>query len=103
MSSTSEETQLAAASTEPARPRTSRFNGSLRRVVAAFAFLLVGIVLFDVAPTTEIAWVCAILLLTVYLFVSELVGVDVAAISVMVLLGLTSQLAPLIGIEQGSP
>ncbi|MBK1717534.1 SLC13 family permease [Thiocystis violacea] len=63
---------------------------------AAFAIYLAGIV-----PTTEIAWVSAFLLLTVFLFAFEVVGVDVAAITVMVLLGLTSLAAPWIGLEQG--
>jgi Na+/H+ antiporter NhaD/arsenite permease-like protein len=45
--------------------------------------------------------VSAILLFTIYLFAFEVVGVDVAAASVMVLLGLTSLLAPLMGLEQG--
>ena len=42
--------------------------------------------------TTEIIVVLAILSLTVYLFVSEIVRVDVAAVSIMVLLGLTTML-----------
>jgi di/tricarboxylate transporter len=49
----------------------------------------------------EIAWVSTILLLTIYLFAFEVVGVDVAAATVMVLLGLTSLLAPLMGLSQG--
>ena len=48
-----------------------------------------------------IAWVAALLLFTIYLFAFEVVGVDVAAATVMVLLGLTSLLAPLMGLEQG--
>lgn len=42
--------------------------------------------------TTEMLWVLGILAFTVYLFVSEVVRVDVAAILVMVLLGLTTVL-----------
>ena len=42
--------------------------------------------------TTEIIWVLAILAFTVSLFVSEIVRVDVAAILIMVLLGLTTVL-----------
>lgn len=52
-------------------------------------------------PSIEIAWVTAILLLTIYLFAFEVVGVDVAAASIMVLLGLTSLFAPLMGLTQG--
>ncbi len=40
--------------------------------------------------TAEIAGVIAILILTIYLFAFEVVRVDVAAISVMVLIGLTA-------------
>lgn len=40
--------------------------------------------------TTEMMWVLGFLALTIYLFVSEVVRVDVAAILVMVLLGLTT-------------
>jgi di/tricarboxylate transporter len=52
-------------------------------------------------PTIEIAWVTALLLLTIYLFAFEVVGVDVAATTIMVLLGLTSLLAPFMGLSQG--
>jgi hypothetical protein len=40
--------------------------------------------------TTEMIWVMAILAFTIYLFVSEVVRVDVAAVVIMVLLGLTT-------------
>jgi hypothetical protein len=50
--------------------------------------------LASVVPTVESAWVGAILLFTIYLFAFEVVGVDVAAATVMVLLGLTFLLAP---------
>lgn len=40
--------------------------------------------------TTDMMWVLAVLALTIYLFVSEIVRVDVAAILVMVILGLTT-------------
>ena len=43
-----------------------------------------------VVLTPAMIWVLAILTLTVFLFVSEVVRVDVAAIVVMVLLGLTT-------------
>ncbi|MES9879408.1 MAG: SLC13 family permease [Sedimenticola sp.] len=51
-------------------------------------------------PTIQIAWVSAILMLTIYLFAFEVVAVDVAAVTVMVLLGLTSLLAPVMGLDQ---
>ncbi|MGB5717739.1 MAG: SLC13 family permease, partial [Gammaproteobacteria bacterium] len=63
-------------------------------------FLGVAFVLTGAVPTIEIAWVSSILLLTIYLFVFEIVEVDVAAICIMVLLGLTAMVGPLFGIEQ---
>jgi di/tricarboxylate transporter len=52
-------------------------------------------------PSIEIAWVTGLLLLTIYLFALEIVGVDVAAIVIMVLLGLSTLLAPVMGLEEG--
>ena len=69
--------------------RTAASPDWIKRAIAALVFAGAGSYLFQIAPTTQIAWVCAILLLTIYLFVFELVRVDVAAISIMVLLGLT--------------
>jgi di/tricarboxylate transporter len=74
---------------------------SRKQIVAAVIFTAFAIYLTSVVPTVEIAWVSAILILTIYLFVFEIVSVDVAAASIMVLLGLTSLLAPLMGLEQG--
>jgi di/tricarboxylate transporter len=70
-------------------------------VIAAVLFLAVAGYLATIVPSIEIAWVSFILLLTIYLFVFEVVGVDVAAATVMVLLGLTSLLAPLMGLSTG--
>ncbi|MEJ2456529.1 MAG: SLC13 family permease, partial [Candidatus Thiodiazotropha sp.] len=72
-----------------------------KQIVAAVVFALIALYLASVVPTIEIAWVSAILMLTIYLFAFEVVGVDVAAATVMVLLGLTSLLAPVMGLEQG--
>jgi len=78
------------------------FSGpNMKRIFMALIFLVFGYYLSGLAPTIEISWVLAILLLTIYLFVFEIVGVDVAAILIMVLLGLTSLLAPVMGLEQG--
>lgn len=74
---------------------------NIKRLIALILFIAAGLYISSVAPSIEIAWVCAILLLTIYLFAFEIVGVDVAAISIMVLLGLTSLLAPLLGLSQG--
>ena len=74
---------------------------SRKQKIAGVIVLVAAIVLGQFVPTIEIAWVSAILLLTVYLFAFEIVGVDVAAATVMVLLGLTTLFAPIMGLEQG--
>ena len=73
----------------------------IKKIIAAVVFVMVGLWLSTVTPSVSVAWVTAFLLLTIYLFAFEVVGVDVAAISIMVLLGLTTLLAPLMGLEQG--
>ncbi len=89
----------ALADEEQTSSRTAHIT--LKQWIAAGVFALIAIGLSWVVPSVEIAWVIAILLLTIYLFVFEVVGVDVAAATVMVLLGLTSLLAPIMGLEQG--
>jgi di/tricarboxylate transporter len=74
---------------------------SKKQIIAAILFAALAIYISTIVPTIEIAWVSAILILTIYLFAFEIVGVDVAAASIMVLLGLTSLFAPLMGLEQG--
>ncbi len=74
---------------------------SQNQVIAAVIFAGLALLLASVVPTIEIAWVSAILVLTIYLFAFEVVGVDVAAATIMVLLGLTSLLAPFMGLEAG--
>jgi di/tricarboxylate transporter len=69
------------------------------RLAGAAAFVLIELMLSDAFPTREIAWVTAILFLTIYLFVFEIVAVDVAAVSIMVLLGLLSFIGPMTGME----
>ncbi len=71
-----------------------------RTLVAAFIFVMIGVSAFLFAPNREISVVLNLLLLTVFLFSFEVVGVDVAAISIMVLLGLISHFAGLIGLPQ---
>ncbi|NBC48183.1 MAG: SLC13 family permease [Gammaproteobacteria bacterium] len=65
-------------------------------VLAVFAIWLAGQV-----PSLEIAWVMAVLVLTIFLFAFEVVPVDVAAVTVMVLLGLTTLAAPVMGLDAG--
>jgi len=74
---------------------------SKKQIIAAAIFTALALYVASVVPTVEIAWVSAILILTIYLFAFEVVGVDVAAVSIMVILGLTSLFAPLMGLQQG--
>ncbi len=73
-------------------------NLSAKTLVAAFLFLLVGLAAAHAVPSLEIAVVMGILLLTVFLFAFEVVGVDVAAVSIMVLLGLISTFSDKLGL-----
>tara|TARA_R110002049_G_scaffold45948_1_gene133653 strand:- start:28551 stop:30524 length:1974 start_codon:yes stop_codon:yes gene_type:complete len=72
-----------------------------KRLASLAIFIMLGAFLAYEEPTIEIAWVTAILLLTIYLFAFEIVDVDVAAISIMVVLGLTSLFAPVMGLSEG--
>lgn len=74
---------------------------SMKQMIAAGVFLAAALGLSQVVPSVEIAWVTSILLLTIYLFAFEVVGVDVAALSVMVIIGLSSLFAPLMGLQEG--
>lgn len=74
---------------------------SIKKILAGVIFAVIAYALSTVAPTIEIAWVSAVLVLTIYLFAFEIVGVDIAAISIMVLLGVSSLLAPLMGLTAG--
>ncbi|WP_133512343.1 SLC13 family permease [Candidatus Thiosymbion oneisti] len=74
---------------------------SRKQLIAGILFGIAALYLATVVPTVEIAWVTGILLFTIYLFAFEVVEVDVAAATVMVLLGLTSLLAPLMGLDRG--
>ncbi|HEC12098.1 MAG TPA: SLC13 family permease [Acidiferrobacteraceae bacterium] len=69
--------------------------------IAALVFAAAALYMATLVPSIEIAWVSGFLILTIYLFAFEIVGVDVAAATVMVLLGVTTLLAPLMGLEQG--
>ena len=65
-------------------------------IFAAFGWYITGL-----TPTIEIAWVTGLLIFTIYLFIFEIVTVDEAAITIMVLLGLSSLWAPSMGLERG--
>lgn len=69
--------------------------------IAAVVFLFVGWALVNVAPTIEIGWVLSLLMLTVFLFSFEIIPVDIAALTIMVMLGLSSIMAPAMHLEEG--
>ncbi|HHJ34789.1 MAG TPA: SLC13 family permease, partial [Gammaproteobacteria bacterium] len=73
----------------------------VKKIVAGIIFTFVALYLSTLTPSIEVAWVTAVLVLTIYLFAFEIVDVDVAAISIMVILGLTSLFAPYMGLSQG--
>ena len=68
---------------------------------AAIGFLLIGYMLTSIAPNIEIAWVLSLLLLTVFLFSFEIIPIDIAALTILVMLGLSSIMAPVMGLEEG--
>ena len=67
--------------------------------VAAILFAYAAWHMATIVPTVEIAWVSGILILTIYLFSFEIIAVDEAAISIMVMLGVSNILAPIMGLE----
>lgn len=72
---------------------------TIKRAIGALAFIFAGIMLAQAVPSQEIAWVANILLLTIYLFVFEIVEVDIAAVCIMVLIGLMGMIGPWLGME----
>lgn len=74
---------------------------AIKKVLAGVIFAIIAYAISTIAPSVEIAWVSAVLVLTIYLFAFEIVGVDIAAISIMVLLGISSLLAPFMGLTTG--
>ena len=70
---------------------------TVKRGIGALVFITIAIMLTQSVPSLEIAWVSGILLLTIYLFVYEIVAVDIAAICIMVLLGLMGMIGPWLG------
>ena len=75
-------------------------KGLVRQIWVIVFFVLLTVALLQATPNLEISCVVALLLLTVYLFVSEVVGVDVAAIGIMVVLGLFGIIGPLLGLQK---
>ena len=72
----------------------------IKKLVFAAIFVVLALFLASVVPSIEIAWVTSLLMLTIYLFAFEVVDVDIAAISIMVLLGLSSLFFPVMGLDK---
>lgn len=71
------------------------------KIIAGVVFLGLALFMSTLVPTVEMAWVMGLLILTIYMFAFEVVDVDVTAICIMVLLGLSTLLAPFMGLEKG--
>ncbi|MDH5353756.1 MAG: SLC13 family permease [Gammaproteobacteria bacterium] len=79
-----------------------KLNKSLSiKWIAAILFVYGAWILIGIAPSIEVAWVGLILIVTIYLFSFEVIGVDEAAVTIMVMLGLSNLLAPIMGLQQG--
>jgi di/tricarboxylate transporter len=71
-----------------------------KKLPSLIVFIALAAFLASVAPSIQVAWVVVLLVLTIYLFAFEVVDVDIAAISVMVLLGLSSLFFPIMGLDE---
>ncbi len=70
----------------------------VRRIGAGLAFLSLAATLARLAPNTDILVVLLLLSLTIALFVFEVVEIDVAAIGILVLIGLLSAFSDSVGL-----
>ena len=77
------------------------YKSPSKKWVAGILFSLAIWGIAQIAPSTEVAWVSGLLIFTIYLFTFEIVRVDIAAITIMVMLGLTNLLADPMGLQQG--
>ena len=101
MSASSETVSAQTAEQKPEKKPSILDQFTPKQLIAGVLFALLAAWIASIVPSVEIAWVSGILILTIYLFAFEIVEVDVAAVSIMVLLGLTTLFAPWMGLEQG--
>jgi di/tricarboxylate transporter len=78
-----------------------KIKQNMKNIIAGFIFFALALFLATIVPTIQVAWVMGLLVLTIYLFAFEVVDVDVTAISIMVLLGLSTLFAPIMGLDTG--
>jgi len=72
-----------------------------KKIIAGIIFLGMALFMSTIVPTIQMSWVMGLLILTIYLFAFEVLEVDVTAITIMVLLGLSTLFAPIMGLEAG--
>ncbi len=74
-----------------------------KKKISAIIFAIFAVWLSIIAPTTPISWMLGILVLTIYLFAFEVLEVDEASITIMIILGLSSLpwIHTLMGLEEG--
>ena len=78
-----------------------KIKAQKKNIIAGVIFLALALFMATIVPTIQMSWVMGLLLLTIYLFAFEVLDVDVTAISIMVLLGLSTLFAPIMGLETG--
>ncbi len=78
-----------------------KFKKNKKKIIAGIIFIGLALFMASVVPTIQMAWVMGLLVLTIYLFAFEVLDVDVTAISIMVLLGLSTLFAPFMGLSEG--
>ena len=78
-----------------------KIKAQKKKIIAGIVFLLLALFMSTLVPTIQMSWVMGLLILTIYLFAFEVVDVDVTAISIMVLLGLSTLFAPIMGLDTG--
>lgn len=78
-----------------------KIKAQKKKIIAGIIFLALALFMSSLVPTVQMSWVMGLLILTIYLFAFEVLDVDVTAISIMVLLGLSTLFAPIMGLEAG--
>ncbi|HHA18740.1 MAG TPA: SLC13 family permease, partial [Methylophaga sp.] len=78
-----------------------KIKAQKKKIIAGVIFLALALFMSTLVPTIQMSWVMGLLILTIYLFAFEVVDVDVTAISIMVLLGLSTLFAPIMGLDAG--
>ncbi|MCK5648714.1 MAG: SLC13 family permease [Gammaproteobacteria bacterium] len=78
-----------------------KIKAQKKNIIMGVIFFALALFMATIVPTIQMSWVMGLLLLTIYLFAFEVLDVDVTAISIMVLLGLSTLFAPIMGLETG--